>query len=159
MSFAMSALVLAFAWAMMTGAFTVPNLLFGGLIGIFASLLLRDRIRSAYLARRCVRIVRLTLLFIYELLLSAIKVALLVLRPDMKNHLHPAIIAFPMTAKSDAEIALLANLITLTPGTLSIDVSEDRRTLFVHVLSLRDKESVILDIQNGFERRVLEVFE
>lgn len=158
MSFAMSALVLACAWAVMTGTFTAPNLLFGGALGVLASFLLRDRIRSAFLARRLLRILRLVLIFIYELLLSAIRVAFLVLRPDMKAHLHPAIIAFPLSARSDAEIALLANLITLTPGTLSLDVSDDRGTLFVHVLSVQDKDALVGDIRRGFEARVIEVF-
>jgi len=56
-----------------------------------------------------------------------------VLTPDMKSVLRPAIIAFPLTIKSDAEITLLANLITLTPGTLSVDVSEDRSDLRVFI--------------------------
>ena len=69
----------------------------------------------------------------------------MVLTPDLRGSLRPAIVAFPLTVKSDAEITLLANLITLTPGTLSVDVSEDRAVLYVHVLTL--------DTPRGADRR------
>ena len=82
----------------------------------------------------------------------------LVLRPGMKAQLHPAIIAFPLTVTSDAEITLLANLITLTPGTLSLDVSDDRQFLFIHAIDVIDREAFIRDLKDGFERHVLEVF-
>ena len=58
----------------------------------------------------------------------------------------------------DAEITLLANLITLTPGTLSVDVSDDRKYLYVHSIDCSDVEALIDDIRNGFERKILEVF-
>ena len=56
---------------------------------------------------------------------------------------------------SDAQITLLANLITLTPGTLSVDVSDDRKTLFIHALDVPDREALIGRIAAGFETRVL----
>ncbi|MEP3300463.1 MAG: Na+/H+ antiporter subunit E, partial [Roseibium sp.] len=56
------------------------------------------------------------------------------------------------------EITMLANLITLTPGTLSVDVSEDRKTLYVHCIDVPDPQATIDDIKNGFERKILEVF-
>jgi multicomponent Na+:H+ antiporter subunit E len=49
-------------------------------------------------------------------------------------------------------------MITLTPGTLSIDVAEDRSVIYVHVLQLGDREALIAEIANGFERRIAEIF-
>ena len=69
----------------------------------------------------------------------------------------PGIVGVPLTARSDLEILLVANLISLTPGTLSIDLSEDRRILFVHVMFLDDPEHFRIGIKAGLERRVLEV--
>ena len=149
---------LALGWTAVTGTLTVPNLLLGALIGAIALLLLRDRLGGPKVLLRLWRIVALALLFVRELLLSASKVALLVLTPDLKSRLRPAIIAFPLTATSDAEITLLANLITLTPGTLSLDVSADRKALYVHVLSLNNREVLVRDIAKGFETKVIEVF-
>lgn len=98
----------------------------------------------------------LVALFVRELLLGAARVALLALRPRLS--LQPAIVAYPLTAPSDAEITLLANLITLTPGTLSVDVSDDRKWLFIHCIDAPDSEVVINTIAGGFETRVMEVF-
>jgi multicomponent Na+:H+ antiporter subunit E len=98
----------------------------------------------------------LAALFLYELVLSAVRVAAIVLRP--KIELSPGIIACPLTVDRDFEITMLANLITLTPGTLSVDVSEDRKTLYVHCIDVPDPQATIDDIKNGFERKILEAF-
>ncbi len=97
----------------------------------------------------------LALFFFTELLLSALRVAWLVMQPKLT--LRPAIIAYPLTVTSDAQITLLANMITLTPGTLSIDVSADRKTLYVHAIDIESKEALVEAIAGGFETRVLEV--
>ena len=97
----------------------------------------------------------LILLFIKELVLSALKVAWLVLQP--KINIRPAIIAYPLTVTTDAQITLLANMITLTPGTLSVDVSEDRRTLYIHAIDIASKDALIGDIAAGFETKILGV--
>ena len=95
----------------------------------------------------------LILLFVRELILSALRVAWLALQPRM--NIRPAIIAYPLTVTSDVQIALLANMITLTPGTLSVDVSDDRNWLYVHAIDLASKEALIGSIAAGFETRIL----
>jgi multicomponent Na+:H+ antiporter subunit E len=158
MNVALMIVGLAVVWAAITGNFTALNLLLGAGIGTVTVLLLRNSFASPRLLRRLRRIVGLALLFAWELMASAVRVAIIVLTPDLKSALRPAIIAFPLTVKSDAEITLLANMITLTPGTLSIDVAEDRSVLYVHVLQLRDRDELIASIANGFERRIREIF-
>ena len=95
----------------------------------------------------------LILLFIKELVLSALRVAWLVVQPRLK--LQPAIIAYPLTVTSDAQITLLANLITLTPGTLSVDVSADRKFLLIHAIDVTDREALIRSIREGLEAKVM----
>jgi len=158
MSILLLTLVLAIIWAMITGTFTLLNLLLGAVIGFAAVLLLRSFLAPPRALRQMRRALSLLGLFLYELLMSAVRVAAIVLRPDMRRTLRPAIVAVPLDVKSDAEITLLANLITLTPGTLSTIVSEDRTKLFVHVITLESREALIADIKNGFERKVREVF-
>lgn len=158
MSPAAIVIVLALGWAAITGNFSGLNLIFGAAIGGVAVLLLRSAFAPPRALRKLRRITSLALLFLYELVLSAIRVAVIVMTPDIKSALRPAIVAVPLTVKSDAEITLLANLITLTPGTLSIDVSEDRSVLYVHVLTLSTREALIADIAKGFETKVQEVF-
>jgi len=70
----------------------------------------------------------------------------------------PGIFAFPLTVDRDFEITLLANLITLTPGTLSVDVSDDRRTLYVHALDCSNPQAARKAIAEGFERKIMEAF-
>jgi multicomponent Na+:H+ antiporter subunit E len=97
----------------------------------------------------------LILLFMRELILSALRVAWLAVQPRIR--IRPAIIAYPLTVTSDAQITLLANMITLTPGTLSVDVSEDRKWLYVHAIDIESKEALIGDIAAGFETKILQV--
>ena len=155
---AMTVLILALVWAAMSGTFTGLNLLFGAAIGTLAVLLLRRNLASPKGLRRLCDLFSLAMLFFYELGASAVRVTIVVLSPDLKAALRPAIIAFPLSVKSDAEITLLANLITLTPGTLSVDVSDDRSLLYVHALTIGTREALIADIAGGFEAKVREVF-
>ena len=148
-------LVLALIWVIVSGSFTVANLVFGFLLGAVALFLIREHEDVGYIRR--VRLgFSLFLLFLWELLKSAWSVAIVVLTPKMG--LKPGILAFPLRVKSDAEITLLANMITLTPGTLSIDVSEDRSTLYIHAFDCSDPEAAKASIRDGFEARILEVF-
>ena len=153
------AIVLALIWASITGNFSFPNLVLGGLVSMLALWLVRQDVSTPYYFKKVKQAISLTLLFFYELLLSALRVSALVLSPNIKAKLAPGIIAFPLTAKSDVEITLLANLITLTPGTLSVDVSKDKKKLYVHAIAVPDKQALIDDIANGFEAKIIEVFE
>lgn len=148
--------VLAVIWAVVTGSFTLVNLVFGFVLGAFALYLTRDQIGTAGYARGSRHVASLTLFFLRELVLSAWRVATLVLAPKLE--LKPGIFAFPLTVRSDMEITLLANTLTLTPGTLSVDVSEDRSTLYVHALECSDADGLRRDIAQGFERRIQEAF-
>ena len=158
MSLVLLTIVLALGWAAATGSFTLPNLLLGALVSIAGLFVVRQYVSRPQLLPRVMRIVSLGLLFITELVVSAIRVARLVIRPDLNAHIRPAIIAFPLSVTRDAEITLLANLITLTPGTLSVDVSEDRRFLYIHAIHVTDRDAFIREIASGFEARVAEAF-
>ena len=158
MNFALGSIVLALIWAAITASFTLLNLILGWAIAFVALWFIRKHLASPVVFSKARKIIALAILFFYELALSAIRVALLVITPNMKAHVKPAIIAFPLSAKSDGEITLLANLITLTPGTLSVDVSKDKKILYVHALSLTTKKEIIKSIADGFEKKIIEVF-
>lgn len=147
-------LLLAIGWAAATGDFTVANLLFGALIGGFCLFLIRGQIGGRRFWDRTMRVLSLAWLFLVELITSAVRVGLLVLRPQLK--LRPAFIAFPLTVTHDVEITLLANLVTLTPGTLSVDVSADRKFLLIHAIDVTDREELVRSIREGLEKKVME---
>ncbi len=158
MRFAAAIALLAVLWAAVTGAITVANLVLGAVVAAIALWLIRERVGPRKGRGRALRIAALALLFLRELALSAVNVALWTLRPGLRQKLSPAIIAFPLTVDRDLEITLLANLITLTPGTLSVDVSDDRKWLYVHALDCKDPEALKQGIASGFERKILEAF-
>ena len=158
MNIAASIVVLSVIWAAASGGLTLPNLLLGVVVAAAALLLIRDRLKSRGGLGRLLRFASLALLFLSELVLSAITVAVWTLRPNVRAGLAPAIIAFPLTVTRDIEITLLANLITLTPGTLSVDVSADHKRLYVHALDCRDPEGLKRQIADGFERKIIEAF-
>ncbi|MBT9368636.1 Na+/H+ antiporter subunit E [Rhizobium sp. CSW-27] len=146
----------AVVWVAVSGSATFLNFLFGFVVSALAIGLVREQAQGVSYLRRIGLILSLVLLFFRELALSAWKVAVLVTRPKLEAR--PGIFAFPLTVDRDFEITLLANLITLTPGTLSVDVSEDRRTLYVHAVDCSDIEGARRDIRDGFERKIMEAF-
>lgn len=148
------ALVLALVWATLSGSFSFLNLAFGFLLGAFTLFLIREEAEGVRSAGRARRVASLLLLFFHELLMSAWRVAKAVLTP--KLDLKPGIFAFPLTVDRDLEISLLANMITLTPGTLTVDVAQDRSMLYVHALDCSDPDGARRDIAEGFERKIIE---
>lgn len=150
-------LLMAIVWAAVTGSASLHNLIFGFLLSTLTLGLIREQINGTGYIRRVLKIVSLARLFFVELAKSAGKVALMVVSP--KLGIKPGIFAYPLTVTRDFEITLLANLITLTPGTLSVDVSEDRKTLYVHAIDCSDLEGARRDIAEGFERKIREAFE
>lgn len=156
MSLLLVNVLLALVWTAVSGSFSFLNLAFGFVLAIFALSLIREQVGSVGYFSRARRVISLFLLFIYELVLSAWRVAVMVLTPRMD--LKPGIIAYPLKVDRDFEITMLANLITLTPGTLSVDVSDDRRILYVHAMDASDPEATKRDIAEGFERKIMEAF-
>ncbi|MBW9067927.1 Na+/H+ antiporter subunit E [Agrobacterium pusense] len=145
-------------WLAVTGSLTLANIIFALIISTLALWLIRHQLpggRNNWL--RLGRVLSLVLLFFKELALSAWKVAVMVTRP--KLDVQPGIFAYPLTVTTDFEITLLANLITLTPGTLSVDVSPDRKMLYVHAIDCSDIEAAKNDIKNGFEKKIMEAFQ
>lgn len=96
----------------------------------------------------------LAVYFLYELVVSSVQVARDVVTP--RSRARPGILAIPLDARSDLQITLFANLVSLTPGSLSLDVSEDRRLLFVHMMFIDDPEKDRRALKSGMERVVLE---
>lgn len=150
-----SALALALIWSMVSGGFSPGNLAFGFVLGLVALWLVRHRFGAGAFDRGW-EVVKLLTLFIYELFASSVRVAVDVLRPN--PDFRPAIVAVPLDLDDPAAITVLANLISLTPGTLSVDVSDDCKTLYIHAMDASDPDALREDLKQGFERRVRKAF-
>ncbi len=150
-------LALGLVWTFLTGEFTQTNFFFGLLLAFFLLFMLREVVGTTAYCKKVWQVIYFVLYFLWELVIANLHVAYEVITP--KLYMHPAIVAVPLDVKRDLEITLLANLITLTPGTLSLEVSEDRSTLYVHGMYVDDIEEFRQSIKLGFEKRVKELFE
>ena len=153
MIFAVNLLIML-GWAAASGDFTSPGLAAGFAVG-FASLWpARGLFGENRYHARAVAAVLLLLRFLYELVVSSVQVAGVVLNPFSRPK--GQFVTMPLEAESDVEILLTANLISLTPGTLTVDVAPDRSSLSIHAMSDGDAEAMAADMKAALERPVLE---
>ena len=143
---------LAVAWAAVTADFSELNLLFGFVLGFLTLYLPRQLWPGTRYFARIPLLAALAWMFIRELVLSSLRVARVVVTPGLP--MRPALIALPLDLERDIDITLLANLVTLTPGTLSLDVSADRRILYIHAMDASDAEALKVELKTSFERAI-----
>lgn len=148
-------LTLALIWAALTADFSAANLAVGALVGFaLLSVVLRADPRFTAYRRRLPRLLSFALYFLRELVRSNLRVAYDVITPT--HLMRPAIIALPLEARTELEIAALANLISLTPGTLSLQLNDSNTELYVHVMYLDDETETLAGLKD-LERRILEL--
>jgi multicomponent Na+:H+ antiporter subunit E len=154
----LGSILLALAWAALQGEISLANLVIGYVFGyVILALLAKGGVLPPTLASRMVNALKLAAFFAWELVLANVKVAADVLRP--RTGIQPAVVAIPLDVTTDGEILLLSMLINITPGSVTIDLSDDRRTLYVHVMHMRSPEATRREIKDGYERRVRLLFE
>ena len=149
--------MLAVAWVAFTGTVSLSSLFVGFVIGYAALWLIQPLIGTTTYFQRVTAWIKLVIMFHYELIVSSLAVAADVLTP--KHRARPAILEMPLDVKSDTGILLVTNLISLTPGTLSIDVTEDRKTLIIHAMFADDPKGLIKSLKDGMERWVIDAVE
>lgn len=147
--------VLALSWMFMTVSFTPTAFIVGFLIGLLLLILMRRFFNQRLYLFRVWAVISLVVLFLKELFLSSMQVFLLIVRPKM--NLRPAIFEYDTVLTQDWEITLLSSLITLTPGTLVLAVSDDGKRLYIHALNMDDAEEAVKSIKDTFEQAILEV--
>lgn len=148
-------LLLALAWTALQGEVTLANLLVGFGLGYGVLLfLMKGHVlpQSRYLGRLHLAI-GLAAYFVWELVRANLRLAADVATP--RFNMKPGIVAVPLDVTRDSEILLLSMLINLTPGSVALDVSPDRRTLYVHVMYIVSPDAARDELKRGFERRVL----
>lgn len=151
-------MLLAVVWATLTATITLSSLLTGYVIGYVALWVASPLFggSNGYFVR-VFQVIRLIGYFLYELAASSIRVTWDVLTPTDRSN--PKIVEVPLDVDSDTEVLLVTSLISLTPGTLSLDVSPDHKTLKVHAMFADNPDEVVHDIKTGMERMVKEVFQ
>lgn len=147
--------VLALLWMFMNSNFSVQGFFVGFALGMVAVFIVRRFLPGRFYMKRVYAIIKLSLIFLWELTKSNISVMRVVLSP--KIDIHPGFFAYPTDLEEDWEIALLSALITLTPGTVIVAISEDQRTMYIHALDLEEADTEIDNIKRNFEAVIKEV--
>lgn len=91
-----------------------------------------------------------------DIVIANLQVAALILGPT--GRLRPAFVEIPVRLEDELALTMLASVISLTPGTVSADLSDDRKTLLVHSLDVADEAAMVREIQTRYEAPLLEVF-
>lgn len=150
-------ILLSLVWVALTGHLNYPNFFFGFFLGfeILWILARSGTIEDRHYFFKVPKLILFFIFFLYDMLRANLQVARDILSPKFK--MSPGIIAFEHSLKSDFEITMLTNLIALTPGTMVLKISPDKRFLFIHSFYLKDKEKFVERLRNGMEKKLIEV--
>lgn len=144
--------VLAAMWAIMQHRLDVADLLVGYLVALAVVWVCRDFWTERVTIRSAGSLLRLLAVFVKELIVANLQVAWIVIHPRLP--IRPALIELPLALRDDLQITGLATLITLTPGTVTVDVAPDRSALHVHCLVTDDADAVRAQIKRQFEQPI-----
>ncbi len=149
-------LLLALLWASVIGPFSPANLAVGFVVGYGVLRIAGGRGDAPRYVRQVLATLRLAGFTVVELVVANIRVARYTL--SSLGSLQPAVLEVPLEADvTDAEVTLLSILVTLTPGTLTLDVIGDNQAMLIHFMHVDDATEAVDEIKRGFERRILEV--
>lgn len=137
-------LLLVTIWVGLWSSVSAANLL-SGLLVAAGIVLLFDTWQAGHIVVRPIRAIRFALHFVRKLVEASVVVARAVISP--RHGVHTGIVAVPLGGCSDAVVTLIADTISLTPGTLTLEVRHDPLTLYVHALDVRDVDQVQADVR------------
>lgn len=150
-------LFLWLVWLLLNNTVAPGQLLLGALLALalplFTVRFWPDRPRL----RKPLMLLRYIAMLFWDIILANLTVARLILGPTAR--LRPAFIRLPLELRNEFAIVMLANTISLTPGTVCADLSPDRRTLLIHGLDVEDPEQAIARIKQRYEKPLQEIFE
>jgi len=147
---------LAISWLLLTGERTFAHLLLGIALGVIIPLTIAPFLEHLPKVLSSRAAIALTLRVTWDIVLANIAVSRLVLGP--MDRLRPVFLHVPLALTHPQAVALLASIITMTPGTVSITVDDEKRELLVHALDCPDPEKTIADIKSRYEKPLLEIF-
>jgi multicomponent K+:H+ antiporter subunit E len=148
-------LVLLLTWLLLVNSLTPAQVALGALLGWSLPLVLRRFRLHDTRIRRPLRLLRLLLVVLKDIVRANLQVIPLILGPNAR--LRPGFIEFPVQLPHDFAVSVLASMVSLAPGTVSVDLSADRRTLLIHVLHLEDADAMIAWIKHEYETPLREI--
>lgn len=149
-------LVIVGFWMLMMSELSLGQFLLGVVLGVVIPLFAVRLDREFARIGRVSLIPRMVAVLLWDVLLSNIEVARRVLGPE--RAIHPGFIWLPLDIDNIHGIAALASFITLTPGTVTATLSDDRKYLLVHVFNLADADTLVADVKRRYEAPLMEIF-
>ena len=149
--------ILALVWVLLVNDFSWGAIVFGLLLGFAIARLINPYWPQGPNIRNPLAILEYFVIVLWDIVVSNVQVAYLVLfrRGDS---LRSQFVTVPLALESPEAIATLAGTITMTPGTLSADLSADGRSLLVHCLETSDPADTVATIKSRYERRLMRIF-
>jgi multicomponent K+:H+ antiporter subunit E len=151
-------LALAVVWVLLVNDFSIGNLVFGLILGVAIAKITSPYWPGRPKIRNPLAIMEYGLVVLWDIVVSNVQVAYLVLFRRSES-LRSRFITIPLDLKSPEAIAVLAGTITMTPGTVSADLSADGHSLLVHCLETDDPEGTVASIKSRYESRLMRIFE
>lgn len=150
-------LLLTLIWLLLVNTFNLGQLLLGALLGWGITLLTRNFLLDVPSVRKPLLLCRFMLRVFCDIVVANLHVAKLVLGP--RSRLNPAFVEVPMAIENNFVLAVLASIVSLTPGTVSAGLSADHKTLLLHGLDVPDAQALINEVKSRYEAPLLEIFE
>jgi multicomponent Na+:H+ antiporter subunit E len=144
--------LLALIWCMMHNSLYPVTFIIGYLLAWASTSMFRVLTKYNPFRLNIWEGIKLLLVFIKEMIVANIQIAYIIISPAM--NIHPGLIEYPLDIRNDGAIVLLANMISLTPGTLSVDISPDRKYIYVHAMVMETPDKLKAQIKQTFERRI-----
>lgn len=146
---------LASIWLFLNDSPSMGNFLFGYLLGAFFLSAFYSKRQKQFYLRKLWKAFVLFLVFCKQVIVANLSVLRYVCLP--LSYLNPGIVALSIDLRTNFEIVLLANMITLTPGTLTVEISPEGNILYIHMLDCADAPGVLSHIEKEFVNRIKEV--
>ena len=148
-------LIITFVWMFLNNAWNGVGFLTGFLLGLLLIGSMRRFFPQRFYIVRVWAIIKLIALLFRELIRASIEVIRQIVKPTLD--IRPGIFTYQTQLSSDWEVTLLCLLISLTPGSLPLEISGNQRKLFIHALDIKDEQKMSDDIKNTFEKAIMEV--
>ncbi|MFC4698913.1 Na+/H+ antiporter subunit E [Glaciecola siphonariae] len=153
----MHSLLLLIVWLMLNTTMSLGHIILGSVLAIVIPIICAPLRKPHAKFKKPLKLITYTLIVLKDIVVANIEVAVLVVGP-MKR-IKPGFVAVPLDLTDVLPITILASTVTMTPGTVSTEVSSDYKWLYVHVLNMPDDEQEVIDlIKQRYESRVKEIF-